>query len=239
MTRMTKRVLSAVILLAAAVPATAGEKKEESKTAGGDKATKYVSGTTIDFCATLELNFSSLCTLGSRIEQCRTTSPDPVGLAACAHELAIAEKVCGKKASLTSAALLEEAIHMARVRYDSTEIKALLHYVKSEKARDDLETVGLRAERAEKIRTEQAKNGVATKGITSHFYLHNDSHQWVRVYYNRRRVGQVRPHGHGTFHIHDHSPYWDVSAYGSRGSRWHRHKRGQVRNYTWTIHSHR
>ena len=176
---MTKCVLSAVILLAAAVPGTAGEKKGESETAGGDKATKYVSGTTIDFCAALELNFSSLCTLGSRIEQCRTTSPDPVGLAACAHELAIAEKVCGKKASLTSAALLEEAIHMARVRYDSSEIKALLHYVKGEKARDDLETLGLRAERAEKKRAEQAKAGVVTKGITGEFIVnHRNYSSW-------------------------------------------------------------
>ena len=239
MTGLTKRVLSAAIILACALPLAAAEKKGDSAKEVGEKEMTYVSGATIDFSSALELNYASLSTLGSRIEQCRTGSPDPVGLAAAAHELAIAEKVSGKKAKLTSAGLLEEAIHMATVRDDSSDLKGILHYVKNEKAREELETACLKAERAEKVRSEQAKAGVETKGIHSQLIINNYSHQYMKIYYNRRYQGTVRPHGHRHFRIHDHSGHWDVHAIGSRGSRFHRHKHGAVRNYTWTLRSSR
>ena len=135
MTGLTKRVLSVVIILASALPIAAADKKDASAKEGTEKEMTYISGATIDFSSALELNYASLATLGSRIEQCQTGSPDPVGLAAAAHELAIAEKVSGKKAKLTAAGLLEEAIHMATVRDDSSELKGIIHYVKNEKAR--------------------------------------------------------------------------------------------------------
>src|SRR5262249_4039454 len=60
---------------------------------------------------------------GSRIDAARR-APDPVALAHAAGELAVAEKVSGKKASLTSKALLAEAAELATLRKEVAELKA-------------------------------------------------------------------------------------------------------------------
>lgn len=223
--------------VAGSVSSADDEGKSDSKTENGSEAEKYVSGSSIDFSQELGLNYPSLVTLGARIEQFRTTSPDPVGLSAAAHELSIAENVSGKKAELTSESLLKEAVHMATVRHNSAELKAVMHYVKDEKVRDELETAAHRAGKDEKTRDEQAKAGAKTRGIYHELIVNNRSRQFVRVYYNRRFVGSLRPLGHDHFRIHDHSPHFDLYAKGSRGSRWRLHKHGDFRRFTWNLRS--
>ncbi len=66
----------------------------------------------------------SLGTLGSRIDTARRL-PDPVALAHAASELKVAEKVSGKKASLTSKALLAESAELARLRRQVAELRTV------------------------------------------------------------------------------------------------------------------
>jgi hypothetical protein len=72
----------------------------------------------------LNLPFATLGTLGSRISAARRAS-DPVALAHAASELAVAEKVSGKKASLTSSAVLKEAAQIAALRKQISELQAV------------------------------------------------------------------------------------------------------------------
>ena len=62
----------------------------------------------------------------SAIEHCRTAA-DPVGLAAAAKELAVAEAVSGKKAAVTSATISKEAIDLAKLRNSSQELSAVAY----------------------------------------------------------------------------------------------------------------
>jgi uncharacterized protein (TIGR03000 family) len=97
--------------------------KEKEQQVVTTKASRRTRATTIDFKKAYNLPFPSLGTLGARIEAARRT-PDPVALAHTAGELAVAEKVSGKQAGLTSKALVAEAAELARLRRQVTEMKA-------------------------------------------------------------------------------------------------------------------
>jgi hypothetical protein len=90
------------------------------------KATQTPSASSINFRKELKLPFDSLSTLGSRIDAARR-KPDPVALAHAANELATAEKVSGKKASITSKELAKEAAELAGLRKQEQELNAVLH----------------------------------------------------------------------------------------------------------------
>jgi hypothetical protein len=89
------------------------------------KAEKRSSATGVDFKKELNLPFQSLGNLGSRIESARRAH-DPVGLAHTANELSVAEKVSGKKATLTSTDLMKESAELAKLRKQADELKATL-----------------------------------------------------------------------------------------------------------------
>jgi uncharacterized protein (TIGR03000 family) len=97
--------------------------KEKEQQAVTSKAAHRTRATTIDFRKAYNLPFQSLGTLGARIEAARR-APDPVALAHTAGELAVAEKVSGKQAPLTSRALVAEAAELARLRRQVAEMKA-------------------------------------------------------------------------------------------------------------------
>src|SRR5262249_42639807 len=101
------------------------EPKPDDKQVVDSKAEKRQPATAINFRKELNLPFNSLSTLGARIEGARR-NPDPIALGNAAHELAVAEKVSGKTASLTSKALLKEAAQLAMLRREATELKATL-----------------------------------------------------------------------------------------------------------------
>src|SRR5262249_23043919 len=89
------------------------------------KSAKRQTAATINFRKELKLPFDSLSTLGSRIYAARRL-PDPVALAHAASELAVAEKVSGKQASLTSKMLAKEAAELAGMRRQEQELNAVL-----------------------------------------------------------------------------------------------------------------
>ena len=63
-------------------------------------------------------------TLGNRIDTARRQY-DPVALGNTASELALAEKVSGKQASLTSTALYKESVELAKLRRQVAELDYL------------------------------------------------------------------------------------------------------------------
>jgi hypothetical protein len=100
-------------------PATQDEQVVRSK------ATQRPAASSVNFRKELNLPFDSLSTLGSRVAAARR-KPDPVALAHAASELAVAEKVSGKTASLTSQELIKESAELAAVRRQEAELKAVL-----------------------------------------------------------------------------------------------------------------
>lgn len=127
------------------------------------KAQKHQPATAVAFASAFDLPFESLLTLGERIEQARRAA-DPVGLGLAAKELALAEQVSGKKASLTSAALMKEAAALAKARQSAAELKAvcLLHDGESnEDTKKELETAA-------------AKAGERPRGVVGMLEVRND-----------------------------------------------------------------
>lgn len=96
----------------------------QDKQAVDSKATQQSAGKSVNFRKELNLPFQSLGTLGSRVDAARRAS-DPVALAHTASELAVAEKVSGKKAKVTSAALIQESAQLAKLRKQAAELKAV------------------------------------------------------------------------------------------------------------------
>src|SRR5262249_25262355 len=88
---------------------------EDDKQVVESKAEQRAAAAATDFRKQLKLPFASLATLGGRIDAARRDG-DPVALAHAASELAVAEKVSGKKADLTSTAVLKEAAELAKLR---------------------------------------------------------------------------------------------------------------------------
>lgn len=192
---------------------------------------KYVAATSVDFSSELGLNFASLSGLGARIEQCRTVRPDPVGLAATAKELGVAEKVSGKKANLTSAALMKEAVEMAKVRFDAQELRGLLLYVDDEDCHDELEIIAHSAMQAAKGRR---NNGIRANAVSVTLSVHNKSSRSARVFYNQRFVGTLKPNGREEFLVEQRGPYLELTAFGPKTC-W-RHRGSRVRaKCNWTI----
>src|SRR5262245_55850865 len=100
------------------------EVKGKDKQVVTSKPTKRVRASSINFRKAYGLPLASLGTLGARIDAARR-APDPVALAHAAGELKVAEKVSGKKASLTSNALLAEAAELAKLRKEVAELRSV------------------------------------------------------------------------------------------------------------------
>src|SRR5262245_33924106 len=81
--------------------------KKDDKQVVDSKPDKYAPAAAINFKKDLGIPYPTLGTLGTRIDSARRT-PDPMALAHAASELAVAEKVSGKKTSLPSKELLKE-----------------------------------------------------------------------------------------------------------------------------------
>lgn len=215
--------------VAVAQPVKLKEVKIESKAAA------YKSAAALPFGEALGLSYSSLSTLGSRIEQARR-SGDPVGLIAAAKELAVAEEVSGKKVELTADALTKEAIALAKLRAISSELKAVSLFVADPAAKKDLEAAIGPAKDQEAKDTEDMKarfEGEKAKGIFNELVVFNDSHHVVNIYVNGQYVGHVHPHQHEHFHVHTHG-HTDLAAVGG-GHRWDHHFDQDYNTYRWRI----
>jgi hypothetical protein len=116
-------VLSITCLSLGQPPAKDGVASDDKQVVDS-KANPRPPGSAVNFRKELNLPFESLGTLRSRISAARRAS-DPVALAHAAGELSVAEQVSGKKASLTSNALIKEAAELARLRKQAAELQAV------------------------------------------------------------------------------------------------------------------
>src|SRR5713101_2387744 len=118
--------LGILVLVAGALPddAKTDDAAAQDKQAVDSKATRKTAAASVNFRKELNLPFQSLSTLGSRIDTARRAS-DPVALAHTASELSVAEKVSGKQAKVTSAAVLNEAAELAKLRKQASELQAV------------------------------------------------------------------------------------------------------------------
>lgn len=160
------------------------------------KPSKVTPAASVKFRKELGLPFASLSTLGSRIDTARRTG-DPVALANAASELAVAEQVAGKNASLTSKQVLAEAAELANLRKQEAELRAVLNVSdKVFQAQDQVDslkkaiavTQGLTAADKQALQKKEEPTGTPRKVI-----VNNYTTQYIDIQVNGYLEGQVSP----------------------------------------------
>lgn len=238
MTILRRTALVVVFLVGAGLMSPWANSGEKGKGKGKEfeaKSSKQALAASINFTKAFDLAYDSLSTLGSRIDQARK-APDPVGLANCARELAIAEQVSKKAASLTSETLMKEAAELAKQRFDAAELKAVGLMVGNETMAKELNTAAARAEKAEAERIANAKDGVKSRGIQGRLHVDSRVGTTISVYVDGRYVGTMGPYG-------DIYPYigqtpWETTFLTARsvdGRVWSSAVSSAVGDYTWTL----
>ncbi len=208
----------------------ARDKAEPDKQVVDSKADKRPSAATIDFRKEFNLPLPSLGTLGARIEAARRT-PDPVTLGHAAGELSVAEKVSGKKASLTSAALMHEAAELARLRRETIELRATLQLAKQiSDEQEDITNLKESIAAADQYTREEREKIQRNEEPTGAPY--------VDVYVNGFSKMQLPPGG-SKWCVIEHK--WNptvLRAYGSEDTvQWGpRYIWGDFKTYTWNLH---
>lgn len=172
-----------VLLLAAA--ARGDGKKIDSKLQERTRAS------TVNFAAELGLGFASLTGLGARIEAARDAC-DPAGLAAAAAELAVAEAVAEKSASVTAASIALEAAQLAKMRNIASELKAVALLSKDAAVSKDLLDLAAKAAAAEAAR--QAGGADRARGIGCKLFVYNQTRHVLTCFVNGVNVGQLAPY---------------------------------------------
>jgi hypothetical protein len=203
------------------------------------KAEKRSSATGIDFKKELNLPFPSLGNLGSRIEAARR-SHDPVGLAHTASELGTAEKVSGKKATLTSTDLVKEAAELAKLRKQADELKATLHVAQQLSAEQTLVTnLKESIADADKITKDETKAIQMNQEPTGprQLLINNYTPQYVDIWVNGLMKIQVPP-GQSKYCTIEHK--WNptvLKAYGNDDTTtWGpKYIWGTFKTYTWNL----
>jgi hypothetical protein len=218
-----------------------GDGKPEDKQVVDAKAEKRSSAAAIDFRKELNLPYPSLGTLGSRIESARKAY-DPVALAHTANELAVAEKVSGKKASLTSTAVLKESAELAKLRREAAELKAVLQ-VQQQVANEDATVAELKkqiasAEEFAKAETASVLRGEEPTGQPRKVLINNYSTQWAGIAVNGN-FKTVVPPAQSKWIVIEHK--WDPTVLTADGNEdlTHWPKRiiwGNFKTYTWNLH---
>ncbi|MCE9566981.1 MAG: hypothetical protein K8U57_33685 [Planctomycetes bacterium] len=170
----------------------AGDEKQVIKT----KPTKVTPAASVKFRKDLGLPLPSLNTLGSRIDAARRAG-DPVTLAHAASELATAEKVSGKTASLASPQLLAEAAELASVRKQEAELKSVLQVSQQLSAAE-----GQLTNLKQQIAAAQAQTAADKQSLLKNeeptsaprkIIVNNYSTQYIEIQVNGYIKGQVSP----------------------------------------------
>ncbi|REJ84932.1 MAG: hypothetical protein DWQ34_05120 [Planctomycetota bacterium] len=225
--------LSAVMVLALAGTGFAQNTEEITEET---KPEKRARATSVDFTAELGLNFASLTGLGARIEQAYQAA-DPVGLASAARDLAVAESVSGKEASITSAELTERAVALAKMRFDEAELKAVAMLVDDEETADELKQVADDAAAFAEELAKAAENDEDARGILGSLTVYNYSFANVDVYYNGRYLGWVGARAKFTFSVHSHANHFNLYAEDAYGNFWRWSDNGDFSSYWWDLYA--
>jgi hypothetical protein len=223
-------------------PAAEGKKpnSKDDKQVVESRVQKGPRAADINFKKQLGLPFTSLGTLGTRIDKARRTH-DPVSLANAANELSVAEKVSGKTASVTSSALVKEAAKLASLRKQVAELQAVLHVTEKVTAETELATSlkqqiaisrNIAKQETDSIRRKQNPTGTPRKIL-----INNYSTQNVDLWVNGNLALQIPP-GESKWYVLVQK--WNpvvLKAYGDSDSdNWGpRYVWGNFKSYTWNL----
>src|SRR5262249_7298102 len=220
--------------------AAADSPKEKDKQVVTSKGGKRTPATSVNFKKAFGLPFESLGTLGSRIEQARR-KPDPVALGHAAAELAVAEKVSGKKASLTSTALMAEAAELAKLRRQVAELKAMAA-IKVQIADEEANAQFFSNEiaQAEKEAQQERAAVQANERPTDaprKILLNNYTTQYIDLWVNGSYKMQVPPGGSKWCVIEHKFNPTVLTAWGNEddSAPWRREIWGAYKTYTWNL----
>ena len=237
--------LLTLLFVGVASPAGGDQPKKDDPAAADKetidtKATPQPSAAGIKFRKEYGLSYPSLNTLGTRIDAARRAH-DPVALAHTANELAVAEKVSGKKASLTSTALAKESAELAQLRRQESELRGTIAVQQQITGTDDsinaLKGVLAQAKKqaaadSEAIRMNQEPTWTPRKVI-----VNNYTTQYIDVWLNGYYKVQVNPGMSQSFMIEHRWNPTVLTAYGDDDETtfkafpiW-----GRFKTYTWNI----
>jgi hypothetical protein len=239
--------LSLLALLSVGVVSLAGDdqpKKDDPAAADKEKidstAVKRTPAASVKFAKELGLPYATLGTLGSRVDAARRAH-DPVALAHAAHELATAEKVSGKRASLTALELAKESAELAKLRRQESELRATLAVQQQITGTDDAITTlkqilnDAKAQAkadSEAIRMNQEPTWTPRKVI-----VNNYTTQYLDIWVNGYYKVQVSPGMSQSFLIEHRWNPTVLTAYGDDDETtfkaipiW-----GRFKTYTWNI----
>ncbi len=195
-----------VCLCVSAFPAQEPKKvapPDEDKSVVKSKPTKVTPAVSVKFRKDLGLPLASLGTLGSRIDTARRAG-DPVTLANAASELAVAEKVSGKTASLTSQQLLAESAELASVRRQEAELKSVLEVSEQLRAAQ-AQLTNLKASIATAQTQAKAEKEALLKNeeptAARKLVVNNYTSQYIDIQINGYLLGQVLPGSSRSFTI--------------------------------------
>jgi hypothetical protein len=194
----------------------------------------------IKFRKELKLPLATLNTLGSRIDAARRSS-DSLALVHAANELAMAEKVSGKKASLTSALLAKEAADLASLRRKNKEMEAVLAMSQKLEAEQQSLTTLRQAIDIEKQRAKEEKEAIERNEEPTwtprQVVVNNYTTQYLDVYVNGHYKMQVVPGGRQICVIEHRWNPTVLKAYGDEDTdTWGpRYIWGRFKKYTWSI----
>jgi uncharacterized protein (TIGR03000 family) len=215
------------------------QQNEDQQTVNS-QAQKNPPAATIDFRKQLGLPFGSLATLGSRIDTARRDH-DPVTLANAASELAVAENVAGKRASLTSTVLLKEAAQLAKLRKEAVELQAVERVASQIETETqtvtDLKKAIALAQQVAKSATDAIRRNEEPTDVPRRVQVNNYTTQYCDIWVNGNLRTQLSP-GQSKWLVIDHlSNPTVLEAYGNEdNSTWGpRYIWGRFQTYTWNL----
>jgi hypothetical protein len=232
--------LFSLTCLTAADPPAKNDPAANDQQVVQSSATKKAAAAAVNFRQQLNLPFSSLNTLGSRIDAARRAH-DSVALGNAAMELSVAEKVSGKKASITSSQLGKEAAELAKLRHQDKEMMAALKVQEQIQAEaDDIATLNNTIQMTkQQIAADQASvnTNLEPTWAPRTVVVNNYTSQYLDIFVNGFYKVQVAPGMQQTFTIEHRWNPTVLTAYGDADSiNWGpRYIWGKFSKYTWNI----
>ncbi len=191
----------------------------------------------VNFRKELGINLEYLDSIGQQIHAARK-APDPVGLALAAQNLAVAEKVAKKEASVTSEAVMAEAVKLAQLRGDSQELTALAMIVPDEAMQKKLAKQAEIASSQEEEERAKVAAGEVSRELFGTLQVINHSPHCLRIYMDGRYMGTVHAGHTSRFHAHNHNWHNHFDAYCEDDGELIKHAdyEGHAHFLSWHIH---
>ena len=231
--------LSLVSILPADTPKKSAPTGDDKQVVDS-KATPRTAAASVNFRQQLGLPFPSLGTLGTRVDAARRAH-DPVSLANASSELAVAEKVAGKKAAVTSSQLFKESVELAKMRRKEKELQALVKVANQVEVQEDniallRDSLRLAKEDVQQKELQAAQNKEPTWAPRT-VVINNYTTQYIDLYVNGNYKTQVAPGMQQTCIIEHRWNPTVLTAYGDADvNTWGpRYIWGQFKKYTWNI----